>query len=55
MSLFSFRQVPQQPLLLAAKRASLIIPLLISLSVFSIVIACLTGSVSLSLSELWHA
>ncbi|MFZ6687030.1 FecCD family ABC transporter permease [Undibacterium sp. SXout11W] len=55
MSLFSFRQVPHQPLLLAAKRASLIIPLLIFLSVFSIVIACLTGSVSLSLSELWHA
>ena len=55
MSLYSFRQVPQQPLLSAAKRASLIIPLLIFVSVSSIVIACLIGSVSLSLSELWHA
>jgi len=55
ISLFSFRQVLHRPLLLAAKRASLAIPILALLSIASIVIACLTGSVSLSLSELWHA
>src|SRR5450830_1779163 len=61
MSFFSFRQrphlphLPHQPSISAASRAGVVLPFLIFIAFASIIIACLTGSVSLNLSELWQA
>ncbi|MFZ6847169.1 FecCD family ABC transporter permease [Undibacterium sp. RuRC25W] len=61
MSFFSFRQrphlphLPHQPSISAAIRAGVVLPFLIFIAFASIIIACLTGSVSLNLSELWQA
>ena len=55
MSLFTSRQTFQPPVPLAAKSATLTLSVLVLISLASIVVACLTGSVSLSLNELGRA
>ncbi|MFZ6658417.1 FecCD family ABC transporter permease [Undibacterium sp. TJN19] len=55
MSFFSMQGSSQAPVMLVARRASLVLPALFCLAIASIFFACITGSVSLTFAELWQA
>lgn len=55
MSFFSHRQHPDRQAIPVLQSAAVILPALGLFALASLITACLCGSVSLTLSELWHA